>query len=83
MEGSSKVKYRPTKTQLTLAEYKNLLEAYRRENRKMKAELETAQKERAWAMEKLQDAQTENRRLGILLTRLSERGESNAEMDSR
>ena len=83
MEGSSKVKYRPTKTQLTLAEYKNLLEAYRRENRKMKAELETAQKERAWAMEKLQDAQTENRRLGILLTRLSERGESNVEMDSR
>ena len=83
MEGSSKVKYRPTKTQLTLAEYKNLLEAYRRENRKMKAELETAQKERAWAMEKLQDAQTENRRLGILLTRLSERGEPNVEMDTR
>lgn len=83
MEGSSKVKYRPTKTQLTLAEYKNLVEAYRRENRELKAGLERAQKERAWAMEKLQDAQAENRRMGILLTRLSEKGDADVTMDSR
>ena len=84
MEGSSAVKYRPTKTQLTLAEYKNLIDAYRRENRKLKAELEKAQKDRAWAMEKLQEVQADNRRMGILLTRLSEeKGEENAERDSR
>lgn len=81
MDGRNK--YRPTKTSLTVAEYKSLVEAYKRENRKLKAELEKAQKDRAWAMEKLQDAQTENRRLGILLTRLSEKGDGNVEMDSR
>lgn len=84
MEGSSAVKYRPTKTQLTLAEYKNLIDAYRRENHKLKADLEKAQKDRAWAMEKLQEVQADNRRMGILLTRLSEeKGEENAERDSR
>ena len=81
MEGSSKVKYRPTKTQLTLAEYKSLIEAYRRENCKLTAELEKAQKGRAWALDKLQEVQADNRRMGILLTRLSEKGDGNVEAD--
>lgn len=74
MEGSSIIKYRPNKTQLTLAELRNLCEALKAENRKLKAELRKAQKDRAWALEKLQDEQIENRRLGITITRLMEGG---------
>ena len=83
MEGSSKAKYAPNKTQLTLAEYKNLITEYKRENRKLKAELVKAQKDREWAMDKLQEAQLENRRLGITITLLSEKGGSDAESHSR
>ena len=74
MEGSSIVKYRPNKTQLTLTELRNLCEALKAENRKLKAELRKAQKDRAWALEKLQNEQIENRRLGITITRLMEGG---------
>ena len=74
MEGSSCIKYRPNKTQLTLAELRNLCEALKAENRKLKDELRKAQKDRAWALEKLQDEQIENRRLGITITRLMEGG---------
>lgn len=83
MEGSSKIKYAPNKTQLTLAEYKNLITEYKRENRKLKAEFVKAQKDREWAMDKLQEAQLENRRLGITITLLSEKGGSDAESNSR
>ena len=76
MEGSSIIKYRPNKTQLTLAELRNLCEALKAENRKLKAELRKAQKDRAWALKKLQDEQIQNRQLGIIITRLSEKGES-------
>lgn len=76
-------RYKPNKTQLTLAETKKLLEAYKEENRKLKAALKKAQTDCVWAMEKLQDAQIANRHMGILLTHLSERGDSNVEMDSR
>lgn len=74
MEGSSSVKYRPNKTQLTLTELRELCEALKAENRKLKAELLKAQKDRAWALEKLQDEQIENRRLGITITHLMEGG---------
>ena len=83
MEGSSIIKYRPNKTQLTLAELRKLCEALKAENRKLKAELRKAQKDRAWALEKLQDEQIENRRLGITITLLSEKEGTNAENDSR
>lgn len=83
MEGSSKIKYAPNKTKLTLAEYKNLITAYKAENRKLKAELVKATKDREWAMDKLQEAQLENRRLGITITLLSEKGGSDAESNSR
>ena len=72
MDGSSPVKYRKTKTQLTLTELRELCETLKTENRKLKAELRKAQKDRAWALKKLQDEQIENRRLGITITRLTE-----------
>lgn len=74
MEWSSSVKYRLNKTQLTLTELRELCEALKAENRKLKAELLKAQKDRAWALEKLQDEQIENRRLGITITHLMEGG---------
>lgn len=83
MEGSSRIKYAPNKTQLTLAEYKDLITEYKHENRKLKAELVKAQKDREWAMNKLQEVQIENRRLGITITLLSEKGGTNVENDSR
>lgn len=76
MDGSSAIKYSPTKTQLTLGELKSVNTALKRENRKLTAELEKAQKDRAWALKKLQEVQADNRRMGILLTRLSEEGEA-------
>ena len=83
MEGSSRIKYAPNKTRLTLAEYKNLITAYKAENRKLKAQLAKAVEDREWAMKKLQEAQIENRRLGITITLLSEKGGSDAESHSR
>lgn len=74
MDGSSPVKYRKTKTQLTLGEMKTLCEELKAENKRLKAELRKAQKDRAWALKKLQDEQIENRRLGITITRLMEGG---------
>ena len=72
MTGSSSVKYAPKKTQLNLGELKTLCEELKAENRQLNAELRKAQKDRAWALEKLQDAQEENRRLGIIITTLTE-----------
>ena len=74
MDGSSKIKYRPNKTQLTLTELRELCDALKAENRKLKAELRKAQKDRSWAMEKLQDEQIQNRQLGAMITYLSEKG---------
>ena len=74
MEGSSKVKYRPTKTQLTLTELKTMCDALKAENRVLKKELRKAQEDRAWALVKLQEAQDQNRQLGMMITYLSEKG---------
>ena len=74
MDGSSPVKYRKTKTQLTLTELQELCETLKTENRKLKAELRKAQKDLAWALEKLQDEQFNNQQLGMMLTYLSEKG---------
>lgn len=72
MEGSSKAKYRPTKTQLTLGEMKNLNEALKRENRKLKAELGDTQFALKWTRDKLQEKEDENRRLKLIILRLTE-----------
>lgn len=74
MEGSSKVKYKPTKTKLTLTELKTLCDTLKAENRVLKKELRKAQEDRAWALVKLQEAQDQNRQLGMMITYLSEKG---------
>ena len=78
MEGSSKVKYRPTKTQLTMTELKTMCDSLKAENRVLKKELRKAQEDRAWALVKLQEAQDQNRQLGMMITYLSEKGGRNA-----
>lgn len=83
MEGSSKVKYRPTKTQLTMTELKTMCDSLKAENRVLKKELRKAQEDRAWALVKLQEAQDQNRQLGMMITYLSEKGWSDAEIHSR
>lgn len=83
MEGSSKVKYRPTKTQLTMTELKTLCDSLKAENRVLKKELRKAQEDRAWALIKLQEAQDQNRQLGMMITYLSEKGGTNVKNDSR
>lgn len=83
MEGSSKVKYRPTKTQLTMTELKTMCDSLKAENRVLKKELRKAQEDRAWALVKLQEAQDQNRQLGMMITYLSEKGGADAEIHSR
>lgn len=78
MEGSSKVKYKPTKTQLTMTELKTMCDSLKAENRVLKKELRKAQEDRAWALVKLQEAQDQNRQLGMMITYLSEKGGRNA-----
>ena len=75
MEGSSKVKYRPTKTQLTLGEIKNICEELKRENRKLKSELGDTQYALKWTRDKLQEKEDENRKLKLIILRMTEDGE--------
>lgn len=74
MDGSSAIKYRPTKTQLTMTDLKTMCDSLKAENRVLKKELRKAQEDRAWALVKLQEAQNENRQLGMMITYLSEKG---------
>ena len=67
-------RYKPSKTQLTMSELKATCEELKDENRKLKAKLHEAQKSRAWAIERLQDEQFQNRQLGITIMQLVERG---------
>lgn len=70
MEG--KAKYRPSKTQLTVSELKSLNEALKRENRKMKAELGDAQYALKWTRDKLIETEDENRKLKLIILRMTE-----------
>ena len=65
-------RYKPSKTQLTLAETKELLESYKKENAKLKAELGDAQFALKWTRDKLIEVQEQNRQLGMTITFLSE-----------
>ena len=76
MEGSSKVKYRPTKTQLTLTELKSINEAFKQENRKLKAELGDAQYALKWTRDRLIEKEEENRKLKLIILRMTEQGEA-------
>ena len=76
-------RYKPTKTQLTLAETKELLEAYKKENRSMKAELGDVQYALKWTRDKLQEKEDENRRLKLIILRMTERGDAEDEKHPR
>ena len=66
-------RYKPSKTQLTLTETKELLESYKKENRKMKAELGDVQYALKWTRDKLIEKEDENRNLKLIILRLTER----------
>ena len=68
-------RYKPTKTKLTLAETKELLESYKKENRKLKAELGEVQYALKWTRDKLIEKEDENRNLKLIILRMTEKGE--------
>ena len=69
-------RYKPTKTQLTLAETKELLKSYKKENSKMKAELGDVQYALKWTRDKLIEKEDENRNLKLIILRMTEQGEA-------
>lgn len=79
MEGKNK--YRPSKTQLTVAELKSLNEALKRENRKMKAELGDTQYALKWTRDKLIETEDENRKLKLIILRMTEQEERKNDAD--
>lgn len=79
MEG--RLKYRPSKTQITLAETKELLKAYANENKKMRQVLSEAESSLKFARDKLIEKEEENRQLKLIILRMTEQEERNA--DSR
>lgn len=79
MEG--RLKYRPSKTQITLAETKELLKAYANENKKMRQVLSEAESALKFARDKLIEKEEENRNLKLIILRMTEQEERNA--DSR
>lgn len=79
MEG--RLKYRPSKTQITLTETKELLKAYVNENKKMRQVLSEAESALKFARDKLIEKEEENRQLKLIILRMTEQEERNA--DSR
>lgn len=79
MEG--RLKYRPSKTQITLAETKELLKEYVNENKKMRQVLSEAESALKFARDKLIEKEEENRQLKLIILRMTEQEEHNA--DSR
>lgn len=68
-------RYKPTKTQLTLAETKEQLIVCQKENRKLKAELGEVQYALKWTRDKLIEKEDENRNLKLIILRMTEQGE--------
>ena len=69
-------RYKPSKTQLTLAGIKEQLAKCKDENRKLKAELGDAQYALKWVRDKLVEKEDENRNLKLIILRLTEQGEA-------
>jgi hypothetical protein len=76
MEG--RLKYRPSKTQITLAETKELLKAYANENKKMRQVLSEAESALKFARDKLIEKEEENRQLKLIILRMTEQEERDA-----
>ena len=79
MEG--RLKYRPSKTQLKISEMRELLRAYAKENKKMREVLTEAESALKFARDKLIEKEEENRQLKLIILRMTEQEERNA--DSR
>ena len=76
MEG--RLKYRPSKTQITLAETKELLKAYANENKKMRQVLSEAESALKFVRDKLIEKEEENRKLKLIIFRMTEQEERDA-----
>lgn len=76
MEG--RLKYRPSKTQITLAETKELLKEYANENKKMRQVLSEAESALKFARDKLIEKEEENRKLKLIIFRMTEQEERDA-----
>lgn len=72
-------KYRPGKTQVTLAEYKELIAKYQKENRKLRAELDDTQYGLKWTRGKLIEMEEEIRHLKHLIMCMAENYEPKQE----
>lgn len=68
-------RYKPSKTQLTLTETKELLESYKRENAKLHKAVDEALEGLKFARQKLIEKENENRNLKLIILRLTEQGE--------
>ena len=79
MEG--RLKYRPSKTQLKISEMREMLHAYAKENKKMREVLTEAESALKFARDKLVEKEEENRQLKLIILRMTEQEERNA--DSR
>lgn len=69
-------RYKPSKTQLTLAEVKEQLAAYKKENRKLRDELGDVQYALKWTRDKLIEKEDENRKLKLIILRMTEQAEA-------
>ena len=70
MEG--RLKYRPSKTQLKVSEMRELLHAYAKENKKMRKVLTEAESALKFARDKLIEKEEENRKLKLIIFRMTE-----------
>ena len=76
MEG--RLKYRPSKTQLKISEMRELLRAYAKENKKMREVLTEAESALKFARDKLIEKEEENRKLKLIIFRMTEQEERDA-----
>ena len=65
-------RYKPSKTQLTLTETKELLEAYKKENAKLRKAVDEALDGLKFARQKLIEKEDENRNLKLIILRMTE-----------
>ena len=68
-------RYKPSKTQLTLTETKELLESYKRENANLRKALDEALDGLKFARQKLIEKEDENRNLKFIILRMTEQEE--------
>ena len=65
-------RYKPSKTQLTLTETKELLESYKKENAKLRKAVDEALDGLKFARQKLIEKEDENRNLKLIILRMTE-----------